>query len=89
VIEVKRRTLHGWPVFDDEAEKQARYYATSLRAPFYGITDGNVFRLFKKSGELIGDYEFSLEEVVKVLLRGLSDIYVNRHVIIRTKNSLY
>lgn len=72
VIEVKGRT-RGLAVYDGKAEDQARAYAEHLSSKYYAVTDGQILRLFKLSGESIGDYEFRLEE--KFVGKFLDELY--------------
>jgi hypothetical protein len=81
VLEVKRWTKDGLPLFSSLSENQVKEYAKSLHAVYYAITDGQRFRLFKTSSdEFIGNYKFSDnkiidENVARQLLEGLVNIY--------------
>lgn len=76
VVEVKKRTELGLPIFDDDARDQAKKYATALSALYYAITDGQRLRLFRVPSEYIGDYALPQDEGTgKQLLKGLSDLH--------------
>jgi hypothetical protein len=77
VIEVKKRTKEGFPIFDPASIDQVKGYAKPLSALYYGITDGQRLRLFRTLDDnLINNYSFCLDEsAVKQLLEELSDLH--------------
>lgn len=79
VIEVKKKTKEGFPVFGDDAAKQAQRYANKLHAPYFAITDSERLRFFKTPEQHIGDYKFSLDEsACRQLLQGLMEFKASR-----------
>jgi hypothetical protein len=79
VIEVKKKTKEGFSVFDDDAVKQAQYYADKLLAPYFAITDGERLRFFKRPEQHVGDYKFLVDEsACRQLLQGLTEFKESR-----------
>ena len=80
VIEVKKRTDRGCPIWDDEARQQAKEYAETLSAPYYAVTDGQCLRLFKtQNEEYVENCKYSMNEnTAALLLKGLSDLHEGR-----------
>jgi hypothetical protein len=80
VLEVKRWTKDGLPLFSSLSENQVKEYAKSLHTVYYAITDGQRFRLFETSSdELIGNYKLSDDKIIdenvaRQLLEGLVNI---------------
>jgi hypothetical protein len=72
VIEVKKPGTRGVLVFDESAVKQAQRYAQSLGATLSIVTDGFYLRVFRKSGESLGDYRFVCDaDACRRLLLGI------------------
>lgn len=79
VVEVKKRTERGFPIFDSDAEDQAKQYATTLHALYYAITDGQRLRLFRIPSEHIGNYSLPQgEDMGEQLLKPLADLYTGK-----------
>ncbi len=80
VIEVKKRTKEGFPIFDTASLDQTKGYAQTLSAVYQGITDGQRLRLFRTLDDrLLGNYKFSLNEgAARQLLKGLSDLQAGK-----------